>query len=105
MNHINALEWEMRNWSSEVQFCASREGAGYQLVVKKDGALALAGGAPDMSTLLRRSQQLRSELRNMGYAPSTADLGSAITEALPPTRPEAFLPSVVAIMTGAGDQR
>ena len=105
MNQVNALEWEMRTWSSDVQFCASREGAGYSLVVKKDGALALAGAAPDMSTLLRRSQQLRSELRNMGYAPSTLDLGIAITDALPPVRPEAFLPSVVAIMTGAGDQR
>ena len=70
------LQWEMHGEAGEVRFLAAREVQGYSVVVEKDGAMALAGVAPDCVTLLRRSQELRSALQDLGYAPSPMPEGA-----------------------------
>lgn len=72
MQQHHVLEWEMQGRGSAVHFTAARDGQGYALTVHKDGALAMAGTAPDGTALLRQSQHLRATLQQMGYAPAVA---------------------------------
>ena len=98
MRSMHVLEWEMQGGGSAVQFVAARDGDGYALTLSKDGSLALSGIAPDGPTLLRKSQELRSALQQMGYAPARAGEQTPHLAGGPCWGPAPFQPTLLPVL-------
>lgn len=69
MQSEHVLQWEMHASGTHISFIAQRSEQGYGLLVKRDDAVVMSDIASDGTVLLRKSQELRARLHEIGYAP------------------------------------
>jgi hypothetical protein len=69
MTNNQVLQWEMYGPGTAVAFVAVRQDEGYDLRVTRDEQVLVRDVAPDTSTLMRKSSDLRSHLQWLGFAP------------------------------------
>jgi hypothetical protein len=73
------MQWEMYAPGTAIAFSAVAEDSGIRVTLERDNERLLTGAASDTATLLRVSQELRAQLRGLGYvAKPPADRGSAL---------------------------
>jgi hypothetical protein len=68
MASTGAMQWELYGAGSAVVFTALRDESGFGIQLRRDDALLVSDVAPDLSTLLRKSNDLRDHLVRLGFA-------------------------------------
>jgi hypothetical protein len=89
----HVLQWEMYGPGTAVAFCAIAEEHGFRVILERDRASVLTGTAGDTETLIRMSQELRSQLQQLGYAPKPLAARTALLGGGPCWGPAAPLDS------------
>jgi hypothetical protein len=65
----NVFEWGMHAPGTSLQFAARRNENAYEVVIQHDETVVMTYRVPDGGTVLRKSQELRSQLQRLGYSP------------------------------------
>ena len=62
------MQWEMYAPGTAIVFSAVAEESGIRVMLERDQTTILTGAAADTTMLLRVSQELRAQLKGLGYA-------------------------------------